>query len=289
MNPREFFIKPADYGLPSRDELVAYRIWDNHFHGFAPKNPIEQYEQNSFFVERMGIERSIAQEVGGTLEEPFAPYQYDAEILKILERDKDRLSGRTPIDPGFPEESCAKIEKWIRNGPCIGIKYPGTGKTAVTCSHPITIRSCGSPRNWTCMSISIPGSKWAARPACLAATICPRNRRRWIWPTGATLSASVVICGHSGATGSWVSAPSGLTKMSFWNSRIGSAFGMVEYAIQNWAWTAWSGADTAQPQLRHGVGQGPGADISKGRSDENLRWQSPENLRIHLPQERNED
>ena len=84
----------------------------------------------------MGIERSISQEIGGTLEEPFVPYQYDAEILKILERDKDRLSGRTPIDPGFPDESCAKIEKWIRDGPCIGIKYPGTGKKAVRCSHP---------------------------------------------------------------------------------------------------------------------------------------------------------
>jgi hypothetical protein len=66
MRPREFFINPADYGLPTRDELVAYRIWDNHFHGFASENPIEQYERNHFFVERMGIERFIAQEIGGT-------------------------------------------------------------------------------------------------------------------------------------------------------------------------------------------------------------------------------
>ena len=135
MNAREFVINPSDYGLPSRDELVACRIWDNHFHGFAAANPIEQYERNNFFVERMGIERSIAQEVGGTLEEPFAPYPFDAEILRILERDKDRLSGRTPIDPGFPDESCAKIEKWIRNGPCIGIKYQGSKINGVTCSH----------------------------------------------------------------------------------------------------------------------------------------------------------
>jgi hypothetical protein len=35
MNPREFFINPAEYGLPTQDELVAYRIWDNHFHGVA--------------------------------------------------------------------------------------------------------------------------------------------------------------------------------------------------------------------------------------------------------------
>lgn len=137
MDPREFSINPADYGLPTRDELVGYRIWDNHFHGFLTNgDPIEQYERNQFFVERMGIERSISQEVGGTLDHPFDPYAYDEAILKILERDKHRLSARTPIDPTFPEKSCAKIEKWIRNGPCIAIKYPGGIKTGVRCSHP---------------------------------------------------------------------------------------------------------------------------------------------------------
>ena len=136
MNPREFFLNPADYGLPTREELVGYRIWDNHFHGFAAGNPIEQYERNSYFVERMGIERSISQEVGGTLEKPFDPYPYDAAILHILERDKDRLSGRTPVDPGFPDESCAKIEKWVRDGPCIGIKYWISSVEGITCSHP---------------------------------------------------------------------------------------------------------------------------------------------------------
>jgi uncharacterized protein len=136
MNPRQFSINPAVYGLPTREELVSYRIWDNHFHGFLGRNPIGQYEENQFFVERMGIEHSISQDIGGTLDNPFDPYGYDAEILRILERDMNRLSGRTPIDPGFPDESCAKIRKWIQNGPCIGIKYPGTGKKNVTCSHP---------------------------------------------------------------------------------------------------------------------------------------------------------
>jgi predicted TIM-barrel fold metal-dependent hydrolase len=28
------------------------------------------------------------------------------------------------------------MEKWIRNGPCIGIKYVGGNKTGVACSHP---------------------------------------------------------------------------------------------------------------------------------------------------------
>jgi len=142
MKPREFLIDANDYGLPTRDELVSYRIWDDHFHGFYTgfgavygNNPIDQYERTKFFVERMGIEHSISLEVGGTLEDPLSPYPYDAEIVKILERDKDRLSGLTPIDPADPDKSLAKMEKWIRNGPCIGIKYPGNAGM-VTCSHP---------------------------------------------------------------------------------------------------------------------------------------------------------
>ena len=137
MTPREFFINAADYGLPTRDELVAYRIWDTHFHGFyGSQTPIEQYTRNNFYVERMGIERSISLEIGGTLDAPLVPSPHDDAIRAILERDKDRLSGITPIDPGFPDESCAKMDKWIRNGPCIGIKYVGGNKSGITCSHP---------------------------------------------------------------------------------------------------------------------------------------------------------
>ena len=33
MNPREFFINPADYGLPTQEELVAYRIGAKSFGG----------------------------------------------------------------------------------------------------------------------------------------------------------------------------------------------------------------------------------------------------------------
>lgn len=140
MTAREFYINAADYGLPTRDELVAYRIWDTHFHGFyapyAPQNPIAQFRANHFYVDRMGIERSISLEVGGTLADPLVPSPHDEEIRRILETENDRFSGITPIQPGFPDESCAKMEKWIRRGPCIGIKYVGGNKSGIVCSHP---------------------------------------------------------------------------------------------------------------------------------------------------------
>jgi predicted TIM-barrel fold metal-dependent hydrolase len=138
MTPREFHLNPADYGLPTRDELVDLRNWDSHFHGFygAASDPVAQYRANNFYVERMGIERSISLEIGGTLANPLTPAPFDDALRALLESDQDRLSGVTPIDPGFPDESCAKMEKWIRNGPCIGIKYVGGNKTGVACSHP---------------------------------------------------------------------------------------------------------------------------------------------------------
>ncbi|MEY4939846.1 MAG: hypothetical protein RIQ93_1581 [Verrucomicrobiota bacterium] len=158
MNPREFFINASDYGLPTRDELVAYRIWDTHFHGFLGRpseDPIALYEQNQFYVERMGIERSIALDIGRNAEWPEiptgasaqewarldqasaqTPVPHEAGLRRILERDKDRLSGLVRIDARFPEGSCARMEKWIRNGPCIGIKYEGGNAQGITCDHP---------------------------------------------------------------------------------------------------------------------------------------------------------
>jgi uncharacterized protein len=137
MEPLQFSINPADYGLPTRDELVAYRIWDTHFHGFfGSGNPVTQFRNNNFYVQRMGIERSISLEIGGTLATPLVPSPYDDEIRQILETEKSWLSGLTPIEPGFPDESCAKMEKWIRNGPCIGIKYVGGNKSGTLCDHP---------------------------------------------------------------------------------------------------------------------------------------------------------
>lgn len=139
MTPKQFFINGNDYGLPTRDELVAYRIWDSHFHGFygaVTQSPIQQHERNRFYIDRMGIERSISLEIGGTLENPLKPSPYDEEIRALLEKDKSWLSGITPIHPGFPDESCAKMEKWVRNGPCIGIKYVGGNSTGTPCDHP---------------------------------------------------------------------------------------------------------------------------------------------------------
>ncbi|HEY9490005.1 MAG TPA: amidohydrolase family protein [Chryseosolibacter sp.] len=137
MKVRSFALDPLHYGVPGRKQLVDLRIWDSHYHGFLTGNdPIKQHHDMMFYVERMGIERVISVDIGGTLQDPLTPKPHDNEQLSILKKNRDTVSGIIPIDPGFPEESCAKMEKWIKNGPCIGIKYVGGNKLGITCDHP---------------------------------------------------------------------------------------------------------------------------------------------------------
>ena len=37
-DPRQFTLNPASYGLPTREDLVAMRIWDIHYHGLEGGN-----------------------------------------------------------------------------------------------------------------------------------------------------------------------------------------------------------------------------------------------------------
>ena len=136
--PRDFVLDPAAYGLPSRDELVKLRIWDIHYHGMSDGN-LREHEENLFYVERMGIERMLSLDIVGSGTDPLGtsvPAERKREIREYLEKNSNRVSGLIPIDPSQPAESCRKIEDWVRNGPCVGIKYYGGNPGGVVCSHP---------------------------------------------------------------------------------------------------------------------------------------------------------
>lgn len=141
MRATEFSLNPARYGLPTREELVEHRIWDSHYHGFMSSTTMAGHEATMYYVERMGIERVIALDIAGGsgargrgAATPFV--KVEDQQREILVKDSARISGIIRIDPTKPEDSCRKIEQWIRNGPCVGIKYSGGAPTGVTCSHP---------------------------------------------------------------------------------------------------------------------------------------------------------
>jgi predicted TIM-barrel fold metal-dependent hydrolase len=137
MNPGQFSLNPIHYGIPDRQQLIDLRIWDDHYHGFLTSDdPVKQHHEMMFYADRMGIERVISLDIGGTLDDPLIPKPYDKDLRAILNGNTEKVSGLTPVDPGFPEESCVKMEDWIRKGPCIGIKYPGGNKLGITVDHP---------------------------------------------------------------------------------------------------------------------------------------------------------
>jgi predicted TIM-barrel fold metal-dependent hydrolase len=132
----ELAFNPADYGAPTRDELVKLRIWDIHYHGFTGADPLRQHAETMRYVERMGIERVFSLEIGGHLDKPFVPTGIEDRQREILEQPGSRVSGLTCVDPADPDRSVEKIIKWIRNGPCVGIKYAGHDRHAIRCNHP---------------------------------------------------------------------------------------------------------------------------------------------------------
>ena len=135
-DPHDFALDPAAYGLPTRDDLVKLRIWDMHYHGLS--TGIRAHEENLFYVERMGIERMLSLDIAGSAEDPIGvkiPAEKKRELRDYLEKHSDRVSGLIPVDPSQPIESYRKIEEWIADGPCIGIKYYGGNRGGVTVDH----------------------------------------------------------------------------------------------------------------------------------------------------------
>jgi uncharacterized protein len=133
MDPQQFALDPAYYGIPNQQQLKELRIWSDHYHGFA--GGLKQHEEMMYYIRRMGIEKVISLDIGSIEDDALVPSPIDNEERQILETNKSQILGIIRIDAGFPDESCAKMEKWIRNGPCIGIKYL-LQKNGITCSHP---------------------------------------------------------------------------------------------------------------------------------------------------------
>lgn len=134
-DPQAFALDPALYGLPSREQLRELRIWDLHYHGLMRN--AETHERMKQYVDRLGIERVLAIDIGGTASEPLRTDDSFNKIQRrLLEQQKSWLAGLISVDPGDPDGSQEKMEKWIKNGPCVGIKYYGPNPDGIPCSHP---------------------------------------------------------------------------------------------------------------------------------------------------------
>ena len=89
-DPRQFALNPADYALPTRDELVAARIWDIHYHGLEGGN-FRRHQETQFYIERMGIERVLSLDIAGSQSDPLGrkvSTEAKNEIRRFLDRSR---------------------------------------------------------------------------------------------------------------------------------------------------------------------------------------------------------
>lgn len=127
-------IDPAALGLPSLDELIDLRIWDLHYHGFYHGE--WTHEEILPYVRRMGIERVFNLDTAGRVGDDVGDPEMAAYHQRVLEETRDHQCGIVRIDPGRPEESVERIDNWIADGPCVGIKYSGGYPSGLSCAHP---------------------------------------------------------------------------------------------------------------------------------------------------------
>lgn len=137
-----------NFGLPSVEQLMKYRIWDSYFtpsHGHPGKDG-----SSRLFADIERSERAI--EIGkfeklcffphvgiGTTSDPEFEELVRSEpelVLKPLQRWPDRLLGMIQLNANDVPASLDALERWVRDGPMLGVYFAGGGPGALPCSHP---------------------------------------------------------------------------------------------------------------------------------------------------------
>jgi predicted TIM-barrel fold metal-dependent hydrolase len=137
----------ANLGLPSTKELKQYRIWDSYFTpSFAHPGPngygqlIADVERSLPAIEKGQFEKlCYFAHVGlGTTNDPTFESLVKAQpdlVLKPIERWPSLLIGMIQLNANDVSASLDALDRWVRDGPMLGVYFPGSGPGAICCSH----------------------------------------------------------------------------------------------------------------------------------------------------------
>ncbi len=134
-------------GLPTVQKLKGYRIWDSYF---TPSHSHPGRDGSSRLI--ADIERSLPAiekgqfeklcyfahvGVGTTTDTDFEKLVRSRPkvILKPLERWPDLLLGMIQLNANDVRASLDALDRWLRDGPMLGVYFPGGGPGALTCTH----------------------------------------------------------------------------------------------------------------------------------------------------------
>ncbi len=134
-------------GLPSAETLKSYRIWDSYF---TPAYAHPGADGSSKVI--ADVERSLAAitkghfeklcwfphvGVGTTTDNDFEQLvqKQPNVILKPFERWPNLLLGMIQLNANNVAASLDAINRWLLDGPMLGVYFPGGGAGAMTCTH----------------------------------------------------------------------------------------------------------------------------------------------------------
>lgn len=137
------------FGLPEREQLERYRIWDSYF---TPSHGHPGNDGYSGIIAEMDRAKRAALELGRFEKLCFFPHvgigtTSDAAlekllrekpelILKSFEHWPEKMLGMIQLNANDKSASLDALDRWLRDGPMCGVYFPGGGPGALCCTHP---------------------------------------------------------------------------------------------------------------------------------------------------------
>jgi len=138
----------VEFGLPSPETLKGYRIWDSYFtpsHGHPGSDGSSRLfadiERSMRAIELGHFEKLCFFShvgIGTTSDAAFEKLVQEQPelVLEPFKRWPDLLLGMIQLNANDVGASLDALDRWIRDGPMLGVYFPGGGPGALTCSHP---------------------------------------------------------------------------------------------------------------------------------------------------------
>jgi len=135
-------------GLPSSQQLKDYHIWDSYFlpsysdpGGDGSSKIITDIERTMPTIQKGEIERLCYFSHVGIGTTRNATFEKRARtnlksFMKPLERWPGLLLGMIQINVNHVPASIEAMDRWIKDGPMLGVYFAGSGPGARACSHP---------------------------------------------------------------------------------------------------------------------------------------------------------
>jgi predicted TIM-barrel fold metal-dependent hydrolase len=134
-------------GLPTPEKLAGYRIWDSYF---TPSHSHPGRDGSSGLI--ADIERSLPAIQKGQIEklcyfshvgigttsdaafEKLVQTRPEA-LMKPFKKWPELLLGMIQLNPHDVPASLEALDRWMKDGPMLGVYFPGSGPGAMTCTH----------------------------------------------------------------------------------------------------------------------------------------------------------